>query len=212
MQEAHIGQMIRDAQFFASFREHSGAFDMKRGFFFSLVVVCAVFGSTMPGQQHSLKALSTTRKPSFLAIFWSPASSASSGIRTHDFECSSPSAIHQPLFSLVLLERAKSLFRKVMGKKWDWGGRLFCLIGWSSLKCSFYVNTSGWCITEKLECSTISNGGHEFESRSLNLKPETKLSWGTGVFLFTERVLRLYRGHRHFWASDAQPAQATKLA
>ena len=36
------------------------------------------------GQRYGLKTLSTTRKSPFLTKFWSPASSASSGIRTHD--------------------------------------------------------------------------------------------------------------------------------
>ena len=36
----------------------------------------------------------------------------------------------------------------------------------------------------------LAYGGREFESRSLLLKPETKLLWGKGCFKVVERVLR----------------------
>ena len=48
-----------------------------------------------------------------------------------------------------------------------------------------------------LRARGLEYGGREFESRSLHLKPETKLREGKGGFLVVERVLRPYDWPRH---------------
>ena len=65
-----------------------------------LVCCCRFQAQQCLGQRFGLKTRSTTRKPPFLTKFWSPASSASSGIRTHEPPCWESNALATRLYTI----------------------------------------------------------------------------------------------------------------